>query len=395
MATVQKRGDAYRIRASAGYDATGKQIMRSMTWRPAPGMSAKQITKELERQKVLFDEKTKSGHHLDGNIKFKDFAEKWFEDYGKEHLRERTYYRYKELAERTYTAIGHIRLDRLQPHHLLEFYRQLAEPGVNMRTGGGLSPKTIKHYHTFISSVMDRAVKWQLIQDNPCKRVDAPKVEAHEIDCLDETEAAQFMRCLQDEPVETQVIFSLLILTGMRRGELLGLEWTDIDFDNCTITIRRTSQYATGRGIYTDTTKTEKSKRTITIPVELAALLRQFRAWQGERRLRLGDVWCTDWAEHPRLFCQWDGKPMHPNTPYQMLQKFLDRHGIRRVSLHSLRHTNATLLIGSGADVRTVSSRLGHSQTSTTLNIYAHQLQSADKAASEALADTLIRKRPG
>lgn len=369
--------------------------MRSMTWRPQPGMSDKQITKELERQKVLFEEKVKAGHHMDGNIKFKDFAEKWFEDYGKEHLRDRTYYRYKELAERTYTAIGHIRLDRLQPHHLLEFYRQLSEPGVNMRTGGGLSPKTIKHYHTFVSSVMDRAVKWQLIQDNPCKRVDAPKVEAHEIDCLDETEAAQFMRCLQDEPVETQVIFSLLILTGMRRGELLGLEWTDIDFDNCTITIRRTSQYAAGRGIYTDTTKTDKSKRTITIPVELAALLRQFRAWQGERRLRLGDVWCTDWAEHPRLFCQWDGKPMHPNTPYQMLQKFLDRHGIRRVSLHSLRHTNATLLIGSGADVRTVSSRLGHSQTSTTLNIYAHQLQSADKAASEALADTLIRKRPG
>lgn len=395
MATVQKRGDAYRIRASAGYDAAGKQIMRSMTWRPQPGMSDKQITKELERQKVLFEEKVKAGHHMDGNIKFKDFAEKWFEDYGKEHLRDRTYYRYKELAERTYTAIGHIRLDRLQPHHLLEFYRQLSEPGVNMRTGGGLSPKTIKHYHTFISSVMDRAVKWQLIQDNPCKRVDAPKVEAHEIDCLDETEAAQFMRCLQDEPVETQVIFSLLILTGMRRGELLGLEWADIDFDNCTITIRRTSQYAAGRGIYTDTTKTEKSKRTITIHVELAALLRQFRAWQGERRLRLGDVWCTDWAEHPRLFCQWDGKPMHPNTPYQMLQKFLDRHGIRRVSLHSLRHTNATLLIGSGADVRTVSSRLGHSQTSTTLNIYAHQLQSADKAASEALADTLIRKRPG
>lgn len=395
MATVQKRGNAYRIRASAGYDATGKQIMRSMTWHPQPGMSEKQIAKELERQKVLFEEKVKSGHHLDGNVKFKDFAEKWFEDYGKEHLRERTYYRYKELAERTYTAIGHIRIDRLHPHHLLEFYKQLSEPGVNMRTGGGLSPKTIKHYHTFISSVMDRAVKWQLIQDNPCKRVDAPKVEAHEIDCLDETESAQFMRYLQDEPIETQVIFTLLILTGMRRGELLGLEWPDLNLDNCTIAIRRTSQYAPEKGTFTDTTKTEKSKRTITIPAELASLLRQYRAWQSERRLRLGDVWDSGWPEHPRLFCQWDGKPMHPNTPYKMLQRFLGRHGIRKISLHSLRHTNATLLIGSGADVRTVSSRLGHSQTSTTLNIYAHQLQSADKAASEALANALIRKRPG
>ena len=81
------------------------------------------------------------------------------------------------LSKRTYAAIGHIRLDRLQPNHLLDFYKQLSEPGQNKRTGGGLSPKTIKHYHTFISSVLERAVKWQIIQDNPAHRIDAPKVD--------------------------------------------------------------------------------------------------------------------------------------------------------------------------------------------------------------------------
>ena len=91
MPTIQKRGDTYRIRVSAGYDAAGKQIMKSTTWKPAPGMTPKQIQKELDRQAVLFEEKVKSGRCMDGNIRFQDFAERWVEDYGKEHLRTRTY----------------------------------------------------------------------------------------------------------------------------------------------------------------------------------------------------------------------------------------------------------------------------------------------------------------
>ena len=395
MPTIQKRGDTYRITVSNGYDAKGKQLRKSMTWQPAPGMTQKQIEKELDRQAVLFENKVKSGQYMEGNIKFQDFAERWFEDYGKEHLRERTYLRYVELSQRTYAAIGHIRLDRLQPHHLLDFYKQLAEPGQNKRTGGGLASKTIKHYHTFISSVMERAVKWKLIADNPCHRVDAPKADKKQIQYLDDKQALQFMDALEKEPLEYQTIFSILLLTGMRRGELLGLEWPDINLDERVIRIRRTSQYAPGAGIYTDTTKTEQSKRPLSIPAELADLLRRYRVEQGERRLRVGDRWSPEWAEHPRLFTQWDGKPMHPNAPYQELQKLLQRNGLPKVSLHSLRHTNATLLIRQGTDVRTVSGRLGHSQTSTTLNIYAEFLQSADKAASESIADALLRNRAG
>lgn len=392
MATVEKRGDNYRITASAGYNADGKQIRKTLTWKPTPNMTEKQIAKELERQKALFDDKVKNGQYLNGNIKFKDFAELWFRDYGKEHLRERTYLRYVELSERTYAAIGHLRLDKIQPHHLLDFYKQLAEPGQNKRTGGGLSPKTIKHYHTFISSVLERAVKWQVIPDNPARRVDTPKADKKQIQYLNDQQALLFMDALENESLEYRVIFSILLLTGMRRGELLGLEWPDIDFDAGVIHIRRTSQYAPGAGIYTDTTKTEQSKRPLAAPAELFDMLRQYRAEQGERRLKLGDVWAKEWAEHPRLFTQWNGKPMHPNAPYQELQKLLQRNGLPKVSLHSLRHTNATLLIRQGTDVRTVSGRLGHSQTSTTLNIYAEFLQSADKSASESLANTLLRR---
>lgn len=389
MATIQKRGKSYLISVSAGYDCSGKQIRRTMTWKPDLDMTDKAIRDELNRQAVLFEEKIRNNHAANGHIHFKDFADRWFDDYAKAQLRPKTLERYEQFKERTYAAIGHIHLDKLSPIHLNAFYAQLAEPGQNQRTGGGLAPKTIRHYHTFVSSVMDRAVKWGLVQDNPCRRVDAPKVPKKELTYLDDKAAYVFMAYMSHEDVEFRTIFTLLLVTGMRRGELMGLEWKDIDWQDRKLHIRRTSQYTVERGIYTDDTKTEQSKRTIVLPPDVLNLLKEYRACQSEKRLKLGDRW----EDHDRLFTQWDGKPMFPNAPYQMLQRFLDRHlCLPRINIHSLRHTNATLMIGTGTDIRTVSGLLGHSQTSTTLNIYAHQLQSASAAATESVVNILMRK---
>lgn len=454
MATVQKRGETYRITVSAGYDSTGKQVRRSTTWKPAPGMTAKQTEKELERQKVLFEEKVRTGQYMEGNIKFQDFAERWFKDYAADHLRAGTYEKYAMLSVRTYQAIGHIRLDRLQPHHLIAFYQQLSQDGVRgelrykpavpmkemikgqgvtqlsfaeacgvstavvkkivagdtispksaakiaarlnkgvtelftaVRAQGKLSPKTIKHYHTFISSVMERAVKWQLIQDNPCRRIDPPKVPHHEIQCMNREEATRFLECLSNEPIQDQALFSLLLYTGLRRGEALGLEWGDVDFDSGVLSVRRTLQYTAKKGLYEDTTKTEQSKRSIRITAHMLELLRSHRAEQSAQRLRIGDRW----QGSKKIFTNTSGGDMSVNIPYHHLKTIQEKYDLPRVSLHSLRHTSASLLIGQGIDVRAVSGRLGHSQTSTTMNIYAHQLQDADAAAAEAL-DFALKK---
>jgi integrase family protein len=389
MPTIQKRGDTYRITVSAGYDAKGRQIRKSTTWKPAPGMTPKQAQKELDRQAVLFEEKVKSGRCLDGNIRFQDFAERWFEDYAKEHLRIRTYGEYVRMKERTYQAIGHIRLDKLQPHHLLEFYKQLGEPGVNQRTGGGLAPKTILHYHTFISSILDRAVKWGMLEDNPCRRVDPPKAARHEIDCMNDEEALQFLDCLERESPENKALYTLLLYTGMRRGEALGLEWEDVDFQTGVISIKRTSQYTGALGTFTDETKTEQSKRSLRVPMNVIDVLNAHRVAQNELRLKLGDRW----QGSRRIFTNADGSDMSANIPLHRLKSILKKNGLREVSLHSLRHTNATLLIQQGISIRAVSGRLGHSQTSTTMNIYAHQIQSADAAAADALDIALSRGR--
>ena len=180
-------------------------------------------------------------------------------------------------------------------------------------------------------------------------------------------------------------LFTLAIYGGLRRGELLGLEWKDLDFTEHIIHSRRTSLYLADRGTYTDTTKTVQSTRTLKLPAAVFAVLRQLRAEQAEERLKMGDLWQGE----DRLFTNLDGRPLFANTLYNWFQKFCKNTGQRFLGVHAFRHLNASLLIDAGADVTMVSKSLGHSQVSTTLNIYSHSFQGAQARASEAVADLL------
>ena len=194
-----------------------------------------------------------------------------------------------------------------------------------VQSEGQLSPKTIHLYHEVISSILERAVKWQIISENPCRRVDPPKVSKHTIQALSDVQAEKFMEQLHHESLEDRTFFSLALYTGMRRGELLGLEWPDIDFETGVVSIVRTSQYQAGVGMYEDTPKTERSKRSIHITETMLDLLRVYRAWQSERRLSMGDQWFSEWNEHPRIFTNQNGSPMTSSTPLTRLKRILKR----------------------------------------------------------------------
>lgn len=354
-------------------------------------MTPKQIEKEVQRQAVLFDERCAAGATGDGSMKFEAFAGLWFTEYALPKLRPRTIELYHRQELRTYAAIGHIRLDKLTARHIQDFINGMGEDGQNKNTGGKLSAGTVRTHYSFVSSVLDYAVKMGALQDNPCRRVTLPplKHEEKEVYTLEETQ--HFLDSLETVPLQYQVFFTLAVFGGFRRGELLGLEWSDIDFEAQTVGIRRTSQYTPERGIFTDTTKTRGSQRTLKLPADVFALLRRYRTEQAKQRLLLGDRWTAG----DRLFTNADGGPLHPNTPYGWLKEFCGRTGQRFMGIHAFRHLNASLLIGGGADVRSVSAVLGHSKTSTTMDIYTHSIAEAQARASDILESLLTPKKTG
>ncbi len=385
MANIRKRGNSYQIRVSCGYNSNGRQVSRSKTWKPREGMTEKQIEKELRRQAVLFEEKCITGCCMNSNIRFEDFAEQWLEEYAKVNLKSSSYHRMGLLRDRIYPAIGYMKMDRITVRNVQQFVNDLMLNGKNKKTGAPLSRKTVVHYLSFISDVFSYAVRMGILSNNPCKNVTVPKGEKHEKQIYTIEEVEQIFTLLKKEPLKYRVFFTLAIYSGFRRGELLGLEWKDIDWDNSIISVRRTSNYTPDKGIYTDTTKTAKSQRSLKFPAVVMDLLKEYKEEQDEERRKIG----TKWVQCDRLFVKWNGLPMNNNTPYEWFKRFCERNNLRFCDIHSLRHFNASVLINNGVDAAAVSGALGHSVISTTMSIYCHVFQQAQARTADAISSAL------
>ncbi len=250
-----------------------------------------------------------------------------------------------------------------------------------------LSPKTIKNYISFVSSVFDYAVHIKVIKENPCKNATLPKIPQKELSMFSIDEAKKFLDILDlpETPIKYRAFFQLAIFGGFRRGEILGLEWSDIDFDTNIVHIRRTLHYSKKFGYYDTEPKSKSSVRSLQLPETVIFSIKQLRNDQLSRRMKAGDIW----QGSERLFTTWDGRQMSGSAPTSWLIKTCERYGLPKVNLHSMRHLNASLLISSGVDVKTVQSILGHSQASTTLDIYAAAFRDREAQALGAVADIL------
>lgn len=380
MATIKKRGDSYLIRVSCGYDINGNHKEQSFTWKPDEGMSKKQIEKELNRQAVMFEEACNHGYKASA-VKFQELAEEWFENYANLNLRHTTLYRMRNITHRVYPLLGHLRIDKITVRHIQGFINSLAKEGANINTGKPLSRKTIIHHLTFISDVFSYAIRSGLVSDNPCSKVIIPKGESKEKEIYSQEEMMKLLSLMQDQPLKYRVFFFLLAYSGFRRAEMLGLEWKDVDFDNRTISVRRTANYVSGVGTYTDTIKTRRSQRTLKIAVQIIEMLRDLQDEQADEALRLGDKW----VDTDRIFTRWNGETMGSHTPYKWLRDLCDANELPFYGIHSFRHFAASSMISAGIDVTTVSGALGHCNSATTLNIYSHVFQTAQARVSEAM----------
>lgn len=338
MATIEKRNNAYRITVCCGYDINGKQIRRRMTYTPDEKMTAKQIEKEVQRQAVLFEEQCNNGTvGTDGRMKLADFVPIYLEN-AKHRLSPVVYEKYCHMLDICIIPmLGHLKLKDIKPIHIQRFVNALEERTTHFDgKEGKLTPSTVRRYYTMVQSVLHSAYKLQLIGVNPADsdRITLPKVEEQTTDIFTQEELGVMLDKLEAEPLQFKVLIHLALNTGCRRGELVGLKWSDIDFTTGIVTVSRSNYKLTGdKEIKSKSTKTGKN-RTIMLPPYCIALLKKYRAKQTQERFLLGDRWQGDnW-----IFIQADGKPMYPTTPTLQFTRFLKRAGLEHKKFHALRH---------------------------------------------------------
>lgn len=298
-----------------------------------------------------------------------------------------TIVRYKELTERIYPSIGNIKLKDIRVGHLNTLYTALEETP-NKHTGRPLSSKTVIEHHRLISTVMAQAEKECLIPFNPAARTTLPKVEHKDPNYFQMEDVAAIREALGSEPMKWKTLVRLLLITDARRGEVLGLKWGKVDFAANRIYVCNTILYSLDIGIYKSTPKTDTSKRYVTLSIETIQLLRQYKAWQTEERLRLGE-YHTDRGD---VFAQDNGNPMHPDSVTDWLKKFSKRHGLPHINLHAFRHTMVSMLYFNGVDSVSISKCLGHAQVSTAANIYAHIEEQAYQHNADILSNIFLKK---
>ena len=246
-----------------------------------------------------------------------------------------------------------------------------------IKNGGKLSTLTVHEYHRVISSILGKAKKKKFIPRNPAEDVDLPLVEKKTPLFLDENDIIIFLEALPQEPIKYRNPIIVVIVSGERRGEILGMRWNDVDFTNETVSVEETINYTSNDGIYKDSPKSEASKRRINLPSVAFDVLQEQLEWQKQQKKKLGDRWENSGNY---VFTNEYGQPIHPDTLTRRFTELAKRLGYPGIHLHTLRHSYASLLVSKGVPLKVISELLGHTEVRTT-EIYAHPSREALKSA--------------
>ena len=250
--------------------------------------------------------------------------------------------------------------------------------------GKVLSPKTLRHHHTLLSGIFSLAMEWNLIKDNPTQRVRLPsitKAKSAKANFYDDEQVAKLLVALEDEPIKYRTLLYIALDTGLRLSEVTGLVWGAIDLEEQIINVIQQRQYVPGYGILEVDPKTDSGVRVVTISTFATQKLKDYKKHQADLQRKCGTVW----HESDIVFTHEDGIPIFPHRPSQWFTEFIRRKELPHITFHGLRHTNASLLIGSETDIVTLSGRLGHSSKNVTLDTYSHMIKSREKQAANKM----------
>ena len=312
------------------------------------------------------------------------FLNQWFDEVGKVTLKPRTFHRYEEIKTKyLIPKLGSYKLTELNAQHVQRFINDLIKTTYTRgKTTKRLAPRTVRNIRNVLRRVLSTALQWRLIEHNAAQPIVVPKVEQKKPEALEPAQVAKFFKTIKGHPREP--LYMMAIMLGLREGELLGLRKEDVNLERRELHIDGQIQWIDGK-LQRVPTKTEASKRTVTIPEKLVTLLERALAEQMECSL---------------LFPSRVGTPINPRNLIRQFKELLTKAGLPdTIRFHDLRHTAASYALANGLDVKTTMEMLGHSQASTTLNIYAHVLKenrrdAVNVAVNKAFGNVVIDEEP-
>lgn len=381
---TNKKGEVYyKIKVSCGYNFEGKQITRTMSYKPS-SKTPRKIEKEVTEQAVLFERKCKRGLTANCRLKFSELCDMYFEnEQRKNRLEKGTSETYKGYKKRTCHFLGQLYIDKITRADIQSFIYDIAD---GCDDGKPLATKTQKNYCSFLSAVFNFAIKNNLITKNPCQLiefVDKPK-KKRQYYTIEEYKT--ILKAFEENNVviHHRVFFMFLIYLGLRRGEALAIQWDDIKDDSVFIE-RSTAYNNSNTGVYSKTTKTPESKRCLKLPKEIIDILPLLRQEQQEYKKKAG----SSWVNSNRLFCNEIGEPIFPDRPYKYLKDFFERNNLVFKGLHSCRHSAISYLLHNNVAVPTVSRIAGHANGNVTMSVYEHEIKEATVYGCDVMSKLL------
>jgi integrase len=379
---IRKRGNTWAVVIDVGRDENGR---RHQQWRG--GFRTK---REAEQALTRLLRALQTGEYVAPSSQtLGDFLEREWLPAICATVRPTTFRSYKmHVASHILPRLGRTRLQKLSGSALNAFYAELTTSGGVARKGG-LSPATVRRVHAVLHRALRDAVRWERLSRNPADQADPPRQRSMVTSAMTTWTAEQAERFLDSVAGDRlYALWVFMLTTGVRRGEALGLRWTDLDLDLGRAAISQT-RVAVGYDVVVSDPKTSRSRRTVALDPGTVEVLRAHRKAQLEDRLMFG----ANWQETGLIFVNSNGEALHPDRVSKLFDRAVAQSDLPRIRLHDLRHTHATLALHAGVHPKIVSDRLGHSSTVVTLDTYSHVVPGLAEAAAATVASLFLRPR--
>ncbi|MBQ3160837.1 MAG: site-specific integrase [Oscillospiraceae bacterium] len=377
MANITHRGNTFRIRVFVGTDINGKKIMKSTTFTPPDDVTPKKAEKLAQEYAFEFERQCRGYTQFNDSMRFSELADWYFTNFAPIELKESTIYTYKgQYRNHIAPVLGNMKLKDITTPKLTQVMQSY-----------DLNPSTVRKVYVIVQSIFRRAVEQGFIRSNPCHNVILPKNrEQTKVMALNEGELHRFVTLINESSCDEDLkrIFLFLLLTGMRCGECFGLSWDDVDFENMTISIRHTLNDIGGKHSLT-APKTRKSIRTICMNETTAAILKEQREYVNQMKAALG----SEYTHSEMVFPSAKGNYRDRSSVLTSLKRMTKGTEFEQMTLHKLRHCNATMLLNAGIELKAISDHLGHCDINVTADIYADVLEGMKRNIAVSIQNAL------